>query len=106
RVFKYDEKIFELRNEQRLLNTQISHLISQNQVYRLAMYVYGKNEASEVDRHMVGVVAFFWFGSLALIAAVTGVMLALASFYLRRFAVEMDEKQKKEPQLFETPEDI
>jgi hypothetical protein len=105
RVFKYDEQIFELRNEQRLLNTQISHLISQNQVYRLAMYAYGKNDASEVDRHMVGVVALFWFGSLALIAAVTGVMLALASFYLRRFAVEMDDKQKKQPQLFEMPED-
>ncbi|WP_064791980.1 hypothetical protein [Shewanella woodyi] len=106
RVFKYDEQIFELRNEQRLLNTQISHLINQNQVYRLAMYAYGKKDASEVDRHMVGVVALFWFGSLALIAAVTGVMLALASFYLRRFAVEMDEKQRKQPQLFETPEDI
>jgi hypothetical protein len=33
---------------------------------------------------MIGIVAFIWFGSLALIASVTGVMLALAGFYLRR----------------------
>ena len=35
---------------------------------------------------MVGIVALLWFGSLALISSVAGVMLALAGFYLRRFA--------------------
>ncbi|MGI2259194.1 hypothetical protein [Shewanella sp. GXUN23E] len=83
-VFKFDEEIFKLRNEQRLLNTQINHLINQNQVYRIAMYATGKENANEVSRSTVGLVALIWFGSLALIAAVTGVMLALASFYLRR----------------------
>ncbi|WP_025820920.1 hypothetical protein [Shewanella marina] len=89
-VFELDEQIFKLRNDQRLLNTQINHLMNQNQVYRLAMYVYGKESAEQVERQMVGIVALVWFGSLALIAAVTGVMLALASFYLRRFAAELD----------------
>jgi hypothetical protein len=33
---------------------------------------------------MIGIVAFVWFDSLALIASATGVMLAMAGFYLRR----------------------
>jgi hypothetical protein len=86
RSFGIDEKIFELRNRQRVLETEISHLINQNQIYRLAMYAYGKQTATEVDRRMVGIVALLWFGSLSLIASVCGVMLALAGFYLRRFS--------------------
>ena len=90
RSFGIDESVFKLRNKQRMLNSDIGHLINQNQVYRLAMYAYGKNSASEVDRRMVGIVALLWFGSLALIASVCGVMLALAGFYLRRFSEKID----------------
>lgn len=83
-TFKLDEKIFLLHNIQRKSQSEINHLINQNQVYRMAMYAYGKQSATDVSRRMVGVVGLFWFGSLALIASVTGVMLALAGFYLRR----------------------
>ena len=55
------------------------------------MYFTGKESATEVKRQAVGVVALLWFGSLSLIAAVCGVMLALAGFYLRR-AVESGEE--------------
>ena len=82
-VYSLNKKIYRLKNERRKYRTEISHLINQNQVYRLAMYAYGASSASEVDRGMVGVVAFIWFGSLSLITAVTGVMLALAGFYLK-----------------------
>ena len=58
------------------------------------MYIYGKNSVDEVNKRMLGVVAILWFGSLALIASVTGVMLALASFYLRRFAEELDSEER------------
>ncbi|MCL2915953.1 hypothetical protein L2725_19605 [Shewanella corallii] len=94
-VFGFEEQIFKLRNEQRLLNTQINHLINQNQVYRIAMYVTGKDNAAEVGRSTVGIVALVWFGSLALIAAVTGVMLALASFYLKREARNLAKEEVK-----------
>jgi hypothetical protein len=90
RNFGLDEKIFRLQNEQRQLQAQINHLINQNQIYRLAMYAYGKQSATEVDRRMVGVVGLLWFGSLALIASVTGVMLALAGFYLRRLLANVE----------------
>ena len=87
-VRSLNRKIFRLQNQRRKYATEISHLINQNQVYRLAMYAFGTTSASEVDRSMVGVVAFLWFGSLSLITAVTGVMLALAGFYLRRLREE------------------
>jgi hypothetical protein len=86
RSFGIDEQIFMIRNKQRTLQSQINHLINQNQIYRLAMYWDGKESATDVERSTVGAVALLWFGSLSLIASVCGVMLALAGFYLRRFS--------------------
>ncbi len=85
RSFGIDEKIYEFQTLQGKYQNEINHLINQNQVYRLAMYGYGLESATEVSRRMVGVVALLWFGSLSLIASLTGVMLALAGFYLRKF---------------------
>jgi len=90
-----DEQIFRLRNDQRKLQTEINGLINENQIYRMAMYAYGKTSASEVDRKMVGVVAALWFGSLALIASVTGVMLSLAGFYLKRNLLRKAEEERQ-----------
>ncbi len=86
RSFGIDEQIFVIKNQQRELQSEINHLINQNQIYRLAMYWDGKESATEVERSTVGLVALLWFGSLSLIASVCGVMLALAGFYLRRFS--------------------
>ena len=83
-VYVLEDKVLALRNAKRKAAIKINHLINQNQIYRLAMYAYGTDRPSDVDRGMIGIVAFIWFGSLALIASVTGVMLALAGFYLRR----------------------
>ena len=83
-VYTLEEEVLALRNAKRRAATNINHLINQNQIYRLAMYAYGTDRPSDVNRGMIGIVAFVSFGSLALIASVTGVMLALAGFYLRR----------------------
>ncbi|MEY3017410.1 MAG: hypothetical protein RL336_545 [Pseudomonadota bacterium] len=91
-VEEIEDKVFMLRNDQRNIQANINMLISQNQVYRIAMYAYGKESPVEVERRMVGVVALLWFGSLALIASVTGVMLALAGFYLKRTLLEEAQK--------------
>ena len=93
-VFEFDQKIFTMQNQQRILKNENNQLINQNQVYRLAMYIYGKDSVEDVNKRMLGIVAILWFGSLALIASVTGVMLALASFYLRRFAEELDSEER------------
>lgn len=94
-VFDFNQEIFMLENQQRVLNNENNQLINQNQVYRLAMYLYGKSSAEDVDKRMVGVVALLWFGSLALIVSVTGVMLALSSFYLRSFAKELGDEERQ-----------
>jgi hypothetical protein len=86
RSFGVDDQIFVIKNRQRALRTEISHLINQNQIYRLAMYWDSEESATDVGRGTVGLVALLWFGSLSLIASVCGVMLALAGFYLRRFS--------------------
>ena len=83
-VNELEDKVFLLQNDQRNVQAEINHMINQNQVYRLAMYAFGKESPTDVDRQMVGIVALIWFGSLALIASVTGVMLCLAGFYLKR----------------------
>ena len=83
-VYTLEEEVLALRNAKRRAATNINHLFNQNQIYRLAMYAYGTDRPSDVNRGMIGIVAFVWFGSLALIASVTSVMLALAGFYLRR----------------------
>ncbi len=85
RVFGLEEQEYKLQDSQRELQAEINHLINQNQIYRLAMYAFGQQSPTDVDRRMVGIVGLVWFGSLALIASVTGVMLALAGFYLKRF---------------------
>lgn len=90
-VREIEDKVFRLKNDQRNIQAEINLLISQNQVYRIAMYAYGKESPVDVERQMVAVVALIWFGSLALIASVTGVMLSLAGFYLRRVLLDKAE---------------
>ncbi|WP_051786381.1 coiled-coil domain-containing protein [Endozoicomonas numazuensis] len=94
-VVDIEDKVFLLRNDQRNIQSEINRLINQNQVYRLAMYAYGKESPTDVSRKMVGVIALLWFGSLALIASVTGVMLCLAGFYLKREIMRIAEEEEK-----------
>ena len=86
--FGIDEQIFKLNSEVLINDAEVRQLINQNQIYRLAMYAYNVDEGADVDKHMLGTIALIWFGSLSIITAVTGVMLALAGFYLRRFVAE------------------
>ena len=92
--FGIDEKIFKLDSEMLRNETEVRQLINQNQIYRLAMYAYNIDEGSDVNKHMLATVALLWFGSLSVITAVTGVILALAGFYLRRFVINMRDAER------------
>ena len=94
-----NEAVFELDNNRRVLQLEINRLINQNQLFRMAMYAYGVQSPTDVDRRMVASVALFWFGTLALIASVSGVLLAAAGFYLRRFKPELETDSEPEEQL-------
>lgn len=88
-----NDEIFELETQMGELGSTVRHLIFQNQVYRLAMYVEGVESPDEVPRQTVGTVALIWFGSLACIASFTGVLLALAGFYLRKNAARIQAEE-------------
>jgi len=80
-------KIREYTEETNLLAITISDLKSQinskaanTQVYRIAlMFEHEAETAADVSPQMVNLVGKVWFGSLAMVIAITGILLALAS---------------------------
>ena len=91
KIKSYDESIYELKEKQREIQFGINRLVNQNQVYRVASYISGKDNAIEVPRETVGIVALVWFGSLAFICAVAGVFLAISGIYIQKIYSGEDE---------------
>lgn len=79
-----DDEIYDLKKEQVSLFFDINRLVNQNQIYRVASYISGNENAVDVPRKMVGMVALVWFASLALICSLTGVFLAIAGLYIQK----------------------
>lgn len=79
-----DAKIYELKQQQTMINHDMNKLVNQNQVYRVATYISDKEDAMEVSHSLVGLVALIWFASLAFISSVTGVFLAIAGIYIQK----------------------
>ena len=86
-----DNDIYEIQQQQSLIKHDINRLVNSNQIYRLAAYISDKEQAIEVPKSMVGLVALIWFASLAFISAVTGVFLAIAGIYMQRIYAKDDE---------------
>lgn len=91
-VRQLDETIFQLNQEQTQIRHEINRLVNSNQIYRLAAYVADKEQAIEVPKSTVGLVALVWFSSLAFISAVTGVFLAIAGIYMQRIYAKSDDE--------------
>ena len=62
------------------LRDKINIKVAENQIYRFAQKIFGVKSAADLRRNQVQAVANFWYGSLAALVALTGVMLAFASF--------------------------
>ena len=73
----------EFIEKQGVKKTQIDKAAANSQVYRIAMGWYEKDRASDVTRTEADNVAFFWFGSLALIVSTIGVSLAFGAYILK-----------------------
>lgn len=84
KVKDIDKKIFQLKEEQRQIYHGINKLVNQNQVYRVATYISNENNAIDVPRETVGLVALIWFASLAFICSIAGVFLAIAGIYIQK----------------------
>ncbi len=88
-----DEEIFGLNEQIVTLQYQINRLVNRNQIYRIAAYIENKENAIEVEKATVGIVALVWFASLAFVCAITGVFLAIAGMYLQKIYSETDEPE-------------
>lgn len=86
-----DEEIFGHSEQLVTLQYQINRLVNRNQIYRIAAYIENKENAIDVEKATVGLVALVWFASLAFICAVTGVFLAVAGMYLQKIYDEDDD---------------
>jgi len=94
---KMNQEIFELKKKQTIIAHDINRLVNSNQIYRLAAYIANAENAIDVPKNIVGLVALFWFASLAFICAVTGVFLAIVGIYIQKAYAEKaeDEIQKE-----------
>jgi hypothetical protein len=82
-IANFDKTIFEKKNERVVLRNLVNVKVGDNQVYRMAQWWYSKESAADLDRKDVMVIATLWFGSLAMLIAVTGILLAFASYVIR-----------------------
>ena len=84
-------QIYDISLEQTVIRHNINRLVNSNQIYRLAAYIDNKDQAIDVPKSTVGLVAMVWFSSLAFISAITGVFLAIAGIYTQRIYSENDD---------------
>lgn len=89
-VEKLDLDLLDLKNKRVDLRNHINQKVGDNQVYRMAQWWYGKESAADLDRKDVMFIATLWFGSLAILIAITGILLALASYVIRDPAIPND----------------
>lgn len=78
-----DQQILDKSNQRVELRNQINTKVGDNQIYRMAQWWFGKESAADLDRKDVMIIAGIWFGSLAGLIAVTGILLAFASYVIR-----------------------
>lgn len=82
-ITELDAKLFEKQNQRVELRNLVNIKVGDNQVYRMAQWWFNKESAADLDRKDVMTIAGLWFGSLAMLIAVTGILLAFASYVIR-----------------------
>lgn len=78
-----EKTLFEKQNQRVELRNLVNIKVGDNQVYRMAQWWFNKESAADLDRKDVMSIAGLWFGSLAMLIAVTGILLAFASYVIR-----------------------
>jgi hypothetical protein len=78
-----EKTLFDKQNQRAEMRNLVNIKVGDNQVYRMAQWWFNKESAADLDRKDVMSIAGLWFGSLALLIAVTGILLAFASYVIR-----------------------
>ncbi|MBU3070761.1 hypothetical protein KOI40_13095, partial [Aestuariicella sp. G3-2] len=88
-----EQEILTLKERRVDLRNKINIKVGDNQVYRMAQWWFGKESAADLDRSDVMIIAAIWFGSLAVLIAFTGILLALGSYVIRDRSIK-DQRTK------------
>lgn len=83
KIASLDTEIANLERQQVEFEREMSRIADDNQIYRIAMLVYGHETPAEVLKDELKIVMAVWLVSIAAIVALTGPLLAFASFVLR-----------------------
>ena len=78
-----DEKIKRFRKKITDINNTLRREAEKNQVYRFAKKWFGKDDILEIKEKELAFISAIWFGSIALICATVGTILALISNIMR-----------------------
>ncbi|MBT5653932.1 MAG: hypothetical protein HOI80_00325 [Alphaproteobacteria bacterium] len=65
------------------LCTTLNDKVADNQIFRLAMQIYGSDDACALEEDQLSFTKAIWFGSLAIIVSALGTILALAALVVR-----------------------
>jgi len=94
RIDSIDNELDSLNLARLDLRKEINTRVGNNQVYRFAQMYFGKEQAADIGRQEVTFIASLWFGSLAILIALTGIMLALASYVLSDQSISKKDESK------------
>ena len=75
------------------LETVINQASRENNIYRITSRFYNKESAADIKVEELKVITSIWFGSIALIAALVGSIIALAGFVLQDTRAEEENKR-------------
>jgi len=89
-VSEMDSRLELLGAERADVRNVINRKVGDNQVFRMAQWWFDKESAADLGRSEVMVIAALWFGSLALLVAFTGPILAFGSYVIQDERIKDD----------------
>jgi len=85
RIDAIDAEVNKLEQTKNDLKSEINKAANGDQIYQIAKMIFpSAKTAADITSSQAGIVAIIWFGSLAFIVAVTGILLAFASFVISK----------------------
>ena len=82
RATEMQQQLDDFSEQRVVLRDFINKKVGNNQIYRMAQWWTEKESAADVSRGEVAFIAIVWFGSLAILIACTGILLAAASLVI------------------------
>jgi hypothetical protein len=93
-IAKLNARITTLQEIHVEIRNTINRLAQNNQLYRTAAFIFGREVPADVEQSELLWVTAIWFGSLAAITAFTGTLLAFGGLILKYGSIKFDTEPK------------